>query len=102
MKWFGKPWPSPDFRAPICEDDALQIPTPVGSECILCGEAILLGHQGVQYINGPYGHVECQYRSVVGNIHHLMGQCHHVGECNEMSTKTYREEAIEVWNYEMS
>ena len=110
MFWFGEPWPSSELRASICEEDKYRIETPVGELCLLCGEAIETWAQGIQYgfivdgttsnpaaSLGPYAHIECQFRSVVGNLDHWQGHCHYVGECNDKSTKSYREEAIEIW-----
>ena len=112
MFWFGEPWPSAESRASVCEDDNYRIETPVGELCILCGEAIETWAQGIQYSYridpdketgklvaslGAYAHIECQLRSVMGNMIHINGDCHHIGECNEKSTKTWREEGKEVW-----
>ncbi len=38
--YFGEPWPSG-----VC-DDAVQVPTPVGENCELCGEAVEAHHWG--------------------------------------------------------
>jgi len=112
VHWFGAPWPSEALRAPICEDDRYRIEIPVGASCCHCGELIDTDNQGVRYsctivlaeVTGqpvagpiPYAHVECNLRCVTGNMAHLSGNCHHIGECREQSTKTYREEALEVW-----
>lgn len=105
MKWFGEPWPSADLRAPICENDADRVETPVGSACLLCTTPIEADHRGVimnTITAGPTMHqqpvhIECDYRNIVGNHLHVTGQCSHVGECNEKSTLSYREEALEVW-----
>lgn len=111
MRWFGEPWPRPDWRAPICEDDSLRIDVPVGEKCIHCRESIEEGDQGVRYSGSvvmgedgkpavgpvPYSHAECNLRSVTGNHLHISGQCNHIGDCNEKSTLSYREESREVW-----
>jgi hypothetical protein len=45
--WFGEPWPRPDFRAPVCEDDRLRVPIPVGQGCLFCHEPMTEVSQGV-------------------------------------------------------
>lgn len=112
MFWFGEPWPSAELRASVCEDDGYRIGTPVGESCLLCGEAILQGHQGVHFASvidldeligkpvagsAAYAHIECHFRSIVGSLSHWEGKCHYIGQCNDESVKTYREEALEVW-----
>ena len=47
MKWFGEPWPDPDLRAPVCEDDADRVDVPVGETCGVCGNEIAADAQGV-------------------------------------------------------
>lgn len=112
MFWFGEPWPSAELRASVCEDDNFRIETPVGELCLLCGEAIETWARGVHFArvvdldeimgkpvagSAAYAHIECQFRSVVGNLDHWRGHCTYLGKCNDESTKTYREEALEVW-----
>lgn len=113
MNWFGEPWPRADWRAPICEDDAKRIPVPVGEACVLCEEPIeendrgvtmgvvRLGDDGKPTGTVGYVHAECNLRSVTGNHLHITGQCRHVGDCNERSDLTYREEALEVWRLQV-
>lgn len=110
MFWFGEPWPSAELRASVCEDDRYRIETPIGEVCILCKEEILRKDRGLQYAfiidvdggkltpsHAPYAHIECHFRSIAGNLAHWQGKCHYIGQCNDESTKTYREESIEVW-----
>lgn len=90
-QWFGEPWPRADWRASVCEDDRFRIPTPVGSQCMDCGEPIEKDDQGVAYpgaVTGPgawdptplYSHIECTIRNVRGCSAKLMGQpCDHSG-----------------------
>lgn len=107
MNWFGEPWPSADLRAPICENDAERVETPVGDVCLLCEELIEEGDRGIlmnTITAGPTVHVrpvhmECEVRSVMGNHLHVTGQCSYIGECVEKSTLTYRQEALEVWRW---
>lgn len=47
MRWFGQPWPAASYRAPICEDDQYEAPTPVGQRCIYCPDPITDGDRGV-------------------------------------------------------
>jgi hypothetical protein len=89
--WFGNPWPSAQLRAPVCEDDALRIPTPVGSQCMHCGELIDEDDRGLMYpgfvdadSDGEpryraemlYCHIECNIRSVMGCSANLRGEPH--------------------------
>lgn len=87
--WFGEPWPRPDWRAPVCEDDANRIPVPLGSTCFQCGELIDEDDQGCAYpsvVAGPdgepvsggliYDHRECGMRSILGCSAHLRGEGH--------------------------
>ena len=78
MHWWGDPWPSEHIRAPICENDELRIPTPVGLPCMWCEELIQMGDRGEDMVvvmpdneNGvvaktAYMHLECQFRQVMG------------------------------------
>ena len=112
VHWFGSPWPGTVLRAPVCDDDRYRIPVPVGSSCCFCAEPIDEKDRGLRYSGSivmdqeagapapgpiPYAHAECHLRSIAGNMAHLDGRCHHVGQCNEMSSQTYREEARDVW-----
>lgn len=104
--WFGEPWPAPDYRAPVCEDDAFHVETPVGAECVQCQEAIEEGDRGTLMsvvTAGPTVHVqpvhaECSLRSVMGNHVHVAGKCRFVGDCSARSTLSYRNEARAVWD----
>lgn len=63
----------------------------------MCTELIDEDDRGVQYVNGPYAHAECNLRAVLGGPDHLDGKCSCYG-VESSSTLTYREEALEVWN----
>lgn len=54
-RWYGDPWPAADRRAPVCEDDADRVVTPVGVPCIVCQVKVELGDRGVliPYWAGP-------------------------------------------------
>jgi hypothetical protein len=102
--WFGDPWPSG-----ICytDDDQLRADmrkdTPVGEDCLWCDEPIEPGHSGQATPLGTedggvtirHVHKECQLRNTIGPAEHLDGRC----ACRDIDrpTRTYREEALEVW-----
>ena len=105
MKWFGEPWPSAEVRAPICEDDADRIPTPVGEPCLWCMEPIEDGDQGEAMPalredgwTTSYGHRECLFRQVVGGPAHIGGTCTCQGGCDDPDLgMTPREAGRWVW-----
>ena len=80
MRWFGEPWPSPERRAPVCEDDAKRMEVPAGEPCSgQCGRLIETSDRGVAIpflTGGPnwtpiqmdetYFHAKCFLRMVVG------------------------------------
>ena len=101
MNWFGEPWPSAELRAPVCEDDAERIPTPVDASCIWCGEAIALGDRGEAFpgivdaggewvTEVKYAHAECQLRNVMGCSASALGLPHD-------HDRPYREDARALW-----
>lgn len=102
--WFGEPWPSG-----VCEDGE-QKPTPTGVECLLCDEKIVEGDRGVfRFAIDEDGwrvdaaiHRECDLRSVTGGIEHLTAGPHAVGSCYEGSTLSYRQSALQAWEWVMS
>ena len=48
MQWFGEPWPSAEYRAPVCEDDKDRVPPPPpGEPCLLCDHPIEQGDRGI-------------------------------------------------------
>lgn len=49
MRWFGEPW-----RAPLCEDENLRVPVPLGYRCAYCDVKFEQDDQGVVMANtGP-------------------------------------------------
>lgn len=75
MKWFGEPWPSAEYRAPACEDDAERVPPPPPGElCVLCDEAIEADDSGVvmphitvnNRVSVRYSHLGCLLLNVTG------------------------------------
>jgi hypothetical protein len=107
MRWWGEPWPSEELRAPICEDDSLRTPTPLGESCAWCEEPILQGEGGVWMLHWePDGavekpwHQECSFRTVMGSKAHLEQRCTcYGGQDHDDPNMTAREEAIWVLNY---
>lgn len=96
MKWFGDGW----GNAPVADNPGDRIAVPVGELCFWCNEPITENDFGLLYTDQrSYSHGECNLRNVLGNAEHLKGNCHYVGECNHLSTKSYRQEALEVWDY---
>lgn len=75
MKWFGEPWPHPDFRAEVCSDDADRVEVPIGEICLWCDQIIVPGDQGVEIPMSLEGlvvtlgayHVRCFLTEVVGD-----------------------------------
>jgi hypothetical protein len=87
MHWFGSAWPSEHVRAPVCEDDAMRIPTPVGLPCMWCDELIEEDDRGEDIVmvvsdgdagviaKTAYMHIECSFRQVMGGPAHIRGEC---------------------------
>lgn len=77
MYWFGEPWPSAELRAPVCEDDAEWVPTPIWAQCMFCNGTIAEGDRGVmipsvainekgeRLVSLSVVHVECLLRNVL-------------------------------------
>ncbi len=92
-RWFGEPWPSEAFRAPVCADDADRVPVPVSGVCLFCEELVDEDDQGTMmpfttaedFVNrrGITGfhplHVECLIRQTLGPVAYLEGRCTHAG-----------------------
>ena len=106
MRWFGSPWPSEELRAPVCADDALRIPVPVGAPCLWCSELIEEGDRGEEmgYVTGEmepkvgYTHIECVFRQVMGGPAHLQGTCACQGGHDDPDLgMSDREAALLVW-----
>jgi len=99
MRWFGK-----SFHSPMYEG-VPEVPTPVGDTCVGCEEKIVDGDIGVTIPwlgHGPDGrasyHIECQIRSVIGDLDHQEGKCVCHGYYGPPTDRgmTSREEAQEV------
>jgi hypothetical protein len=75
--------------------DEVQIPTPVGERCTLCGEPIDAGDTGTINLLDQVIHYECQLRSVIGSVGHLRRACSCYGGTEEDPPgMTYREAAL--------
>lgn len=104
-RWFGEPWPRENFRAPVCEDDSLRIPVPVGETCYLCTTEIGENDRGQEtygigadgQAEGPmYHHIECIMRNTQGCFELVStGQPWTPGHVCEY--ESYREDALKVW-----
>jgi hypothetical protein len=105
--YFGDRW-----DAPILDGRIHQVATPVGDQCLFCGEPIEAGDRGLMrnairerdgqpVASIEPAHMECDRRMMVGNVAHLEGRCN----CNdptrpmEGSVLSFREEAREVVAY---
>jgi hypothetical protein len=67
--WFGEPWPADwreNGRAPVCEDDAQRVETPVGDVCLYCKGPIGETDQGILM---PY--VKADRSATVSGVHIL-------------------------------
>lgn len=99
--WFGEPWPRADFRAPVCEDDTLQVAAPVGLRCASCQEVIVATDRGTFLLTfeGPDPiHRECSFRQVMGGIGHHEDHALWCGERHDPDGgRTSRQSALEVW-----
>jgi hypothetical protein len=112
LQWFGPaPWPSDEFRAPICDSDENRIAIPVGKTCLYCDEEIREGDRGetVQYVGTDLwgrsdikimvSHIECSFRQVMGGPAHLIGRCRCAGGRTDPDMgMTPREAALWVWD----
>ena len=85
--WFGTSW-----GAPVNEVTA-QVPVPVGAPCQFCEEPILAEESGWgQCVAGPWMHVECFMRLMLGSTGHQLQLCpcyggDYEGEPPEMSRR---------------
>lgn len=99
--WFGEPWPDRQYRAPICEDDALRVATPYGQPCAWCAIPIDIDDRGsfLHTGDGPRPlHNECGFRQTLGGIGHHIDCNHWCRIRNDPDGgRTKRESALEVW-----
>jgi hypothetical protein len=82
VRYFGEPYPSREYPAPMFED-GIEVPTPIGEPCLRCDEPIDEDDRGVLM---PYlaadgkahmvaFHFECHVRSTIGSVKHQRGEC---------------------------
>ena len=107
-RWFGEPWPRPDWRAPVCEDDALRIPVPVGETCYLCVKPIeetdrgqeMFGIDADGNVEGPmYHHIECILRNTQGCFDLVSTGKAWTPDHVCSGADDYREDALRVWAF---
>lgn len=68
--WFGTHW-----GAPLC-DIAEQVPAPAGASCLWCEEHIEETDTGWgQSTDGPWAHLECFMRQMLGSVGHQLHVC---------------------------
>jgi hypothetical protein len=77
MKWFGEPWPSAKWRAPVCADESERVtPPPPWELCTMCSVVFLDSDQGVVIphltadgeVREGYIHLKCLVSSVGGFV----------------------------------
>lgn len=108
-RWWGEPWPSREQRSPVCSQDELRIPTPVGEQCVFCREDVEADDQGMSFpayrhaatgttmLDPAHAHSECMLRTVMGCAGHLTGAGH---TCTEQgSGLAYRAEGRRVQDW---
>jgi hypothetical protein len=99
--WFGTSWGA------IFNDHTPQVPVPVGASCLWCDEPIAAHESGWgQCVNGPFMHVECFMRQMLGSVGHQLKLCGcyggdalYDGDNPEMSR---RDSARAAWEMAMS
>jgi len=105
MKYFGKPYDAPVYIAVNCA------PTPVGQQCLWCGEPIGLRDAGfmLPFVGDdkvsevPY-HRACLLREILGSLSHVKRQCScyvpgATCTCTDPPEMTLREAAEAVVEY---
>ena len=61
--------------AHMVKDGEEHLPTPVGEQCLMCGEDIAEADTGTVNSVGQITHYECMMRAVVGSVAHLRKEC---------------------------
>lgn len=83
------------------KDDEIQIATPVGERCLLCGEAIAESDIGTINRAGQVAHYECSMRGVVGSVGHQLKRCGCYGGTEEdppgMTRRQAAKAAVKLW-----
>lgn len=85
VRFFGEPWPSPDLRAFVCEDEKFHVSTPTDHLCVDCEQpieaddrgVIMAAGQGVRHawttstmvagytLNVCAAHIDCHIKSIL-------------------------------------
>jgi hypothetical protein len=91
--WFGKSW-----GAPMCAD-LEHVPTPAGETCQWCTEAIEADASGWGSTrHGPWMHLECFMRMMLGSVGHQLGVCScHGGAYEDSPEMSTRDAARAAW-----
>lgn len=97
--YFGRKWDAPAFEG------AVEVPVPVGRECMLCHEQVTDGDSGtLEWViesseNASYRpvHIECFLRMMLGSPAHLTGECScTTGAHHDDDDRPWREQARET------
>lgn len=103
LLYFGERW-----DAPLLDGNITQVAVPVGRACLYCGEPIGAGDRGLMRLavrgtadkptaTQEPAHMECDLRTMIGDVAHLEGRCSCSGHpSSEPDSQTYREESLAV------
>lgn len=96
--WFGTSWGAP------LNDDCTRVPTPTGASCLWCDEPIEADASGWgQGAAGPWAHVECFSRQLLGSIGHQLHLCScYGGDYEDPPNMSRREAAKAAWENALS
>ena len=99
-RWFGRRW-----DAPMLDDNVVEVPVPAGQPCMYCGELIAAGDCGLMRIalggtakeptaSLKPAHMECDLRTMIGDVAHIEGRCRCSGVTTEPEPAvSFRDEA---------
>lgn len=102
-QYFGRRW-----DAPMLDDNVVEVSVPVGRACLYCGEPIAAGECGLMRlaVRGTVGkptaslepaHMECDLRTMIGDVAHLEGRCRCSGvTAAEDAVLSFRDESRAV------
>lgn len=102
-QWFGRRW-----DAPMLDENVVEVPVPVGRDCLYCGEPIAADDCGLMRLavrgtpKKPTAtlepaHMECDLRTMIGDVAHLEGRCRCSGVSDEdVPARPFRDEARAV------
>lgn len=107
--WFGEPWPREDYRAAVCENDALRIRVPVGLDCYMCETTIVASDRGTamagigadgEWSPEPmFAHIECLMRNTMGCFDLVSTGSAWTPDHVCSDSGSYRADALKVWNW---